>query len=72
MYLYCLGGPEFEAITHGNATKIQFVAAKKQSKIYPKVYPPPNIPQSFDPFRRLKLKSEKQRIEQMNLPNTVS
>ena len=65
------GGPEFEAIGLDSTTKVLFVPAKLQSKLYPKVYPPPDIPRNFDPFRRLKLREGKKRIDNMNLSQKV-
>ncbi|XP_076819695.1 G patch domain-containing protein 1-like [Clavelina lepadiformis] len=69
------GAGHKEAIGYGDTPKILFVHAKREAKLFPKVYPPPPIPNDFDPYKRMKLQRESKRIKDLNLttvePSTV-
>lgn len=63
-----LGGSRRDAITNRVVKEVRgFVAARMKKLLNRVVYPPPNLPQDFDPHRRLKLHQQKIRIDNLQL-----
>lgn len=65
-------GQEKLAIDYKTKEIKGFVPAKEKSVFHKREYPLPVVPPDFDPYRRLKLRKEAERIRNLNLPPSVS